>query len=112
MVNWATAIPLMSLLGVVFTAGVAWAKLGAQKEAHAALIKATKEAFEAFGKAFDDKLAEIKREHERSSAAQGTRLGELRADLKVLTEWRLELKGAERERLRTAAGGVAIQREE
>ncbi len=100
MVNWATAIPLVSLLGVVFTAGVAWQKLAAQKEAIATLSAA-----------LDAKIAELRRELERSSASQGERLEGLRSDADKLIEWRAEVKGAERERHRTAAGGLPIQRD-
>lgn len=72
---WANAIPLVTLLGVVFGAGIFVAELRAMHRD----LKAHKEEDD---KKFDD----IKKEFDASSTDQGRRIGNLEAEQRAMTK--------------------------
>lgn len=81
--NWATAIPLVTLLGVVFMGGVAWAQLGNVQR----------------------RITEVRDEMRTSAKDQGTRIGEVETNVGGLLKWQAEIKGAE-QRERDLSGVV------
>ncbi len=64
--NWATAIPLVTLLAVVFGAGVAWSKLEA--------VELT--------------IKQVREDMKESAKAQGGRIGDVEDRVKVLEDFR------------------------
>ncbi len=81
--NWATAIPLVTLLGVVFTAGVAWAKLSSVQES----------------------IGKLEARLDASAKSQGERIGKNEDEISVLRHWQAKIEGAE-ERERDLSGIV------
>jgi hypothetical protein len=81
--NWATAIPLVTLLGVVFMSGVAWAKLSSVEK----------------------RITEVRDAMEKSAEKQGIRIGSLEDEISVLKHWQAKVEGAE-ERERDLSGVV------
>jgi hypothetical protein len=89
--NWATAIPLVSLLAAVFTAGMAWTRLAVM------------------GERLTEMKKELKDEHQRSADSQGKRIGDVEDKVGTLLDWRAEMKGATRERHRIDTKGIPVQ---
>lgn len=106
MESWLLSIPVGAAFAAVFTAGVSIQQLRNQNER----IKAEREEREALERrlqaALEREVARLEAEHQRSSGAQGGRIGELETSVGGLIRWQQRTEGAEleRERRRTLTG--------
>ena len=85
LVSWANAIPLVTLLGVVFAAGIAFAELRAVRRELHAHDEADKEKFKELDERFSKAIAELKNDIHTSSTDQGRRIGNLEGELKAFS---------------------------
>ena len=112
MESWIATVPVVSAFATAFTAGVAWQKIRSQNDKIAELEERLTASCEAAAKQIRDTLdrdvGRLQAEHERSAREQGKRLGAVEGVARGLEKWRAEMRGAERERHRTAAGGVPV----
>lgn len=86
--NWATAIPLVTLLGVVFTAGVAWAKLSSVEKA----------------------LGEVRHDMKESAKSQGERIGRIEDRTAVLEDFKTRAETREEARRELSEAHGIVQR--
>jgi|HubBroStandDraft_5_1064220.scaffolds.fasta_scaffold168937_3 peptidoglycan hydrolase CwlO-like protein len=82
--SWANAIPLVTLLSVVFGAGIFVAELRAIRREFKAHQEADEKHFEAQKKDFEKDISELKAEVDSSSKDQGRRIGNLEAGQRVI----------------------------
>ena len=82
--SWANAIPLVTLLSVVFGAGIFVAELRAIRREFKAHQEADEKHFGEQKKDFEKDISELKAEVDSSSKDQGRRIGNLEAGQRVI----------------------------
>jgi hypothetical protein len=80
---WANAIPLVTLLAVVFGAGIFVSELRSVRRDFKAHQEDDEKNFEDLKKDFNLKISELKSDFHNSSTDQGRRIGELVAEQKA-----------------------------
>lgn len=81
---WANAIPLATLLGVVFGAGIFVAELRSIRREFKEHREQDEGDFKELKNDFDKKLSELKTEFDASSTDQGRRIGNLEAEQRAM----------------------------
>jgi len=84
-VSWANAIPLVTLLGVVFAAGIAFAELRAVRRELHAHHEADEKRFKKIEDDFESSISELKKDVQASSTDQGRRIGNLEAEQRAFS---------------------------
>lgn len=96
---WANAIPLVTLLAVVFGAGIFVAELRAMRGRFKEHQDEDEKKFKKLEDDFNGKVSELKADFEDSSRDQGRRIGELEAEQRAIEkvdEVRREFTGRHR----------------
>ena len=81
---WAQAIPLATLLGVVFAAGIFVAELRAVRREFKAHLQSDETRFKELKEDYEKKISELKTEFDASSTDQGRRIGNLEAEQRAM----------------------------